>query len=169
MNNVTVLNLSKSFRGIGVRQVRIVCGLVMFSYLLSHYSNHALGNVSYATMNAALRFHLLWWRSLPVATVLYTAATVHLGLGLWALYQRRQFRYTAAEIVQLFLGLSIPLWLVVHFSGVRLSGTLFGREPIYSNLLLNYWTVRPYMEWVQFALLLVAWTHGCIGIYSGCG
>ena len=27
------------------------------------------------------------------------------------------------------------------------------------------WISRPYMEWVQFTLLLVAWVHGCIGLY----
>ena len=36
-------------RGIGVRQVRLACGLVMFAYIFSHFFNHALGNVSYAS------------------------------------------------------------------------------------------------------------------------
>ena len=40
--------------GIGVRQVRLACGLVMFSYIFSHFFNHALGNISYATMEAWL-------------------------------------------------------------------------------------------------------------------
>jgi len=165
MNNTASLSLAKSVRGIGVRQVRIACGLVMFSYLLTHFTNHALGNISYTAMEAALQYHLWWWRNPVVAVILYTAATVHLSLGLWALYQRRHFRYTAAEITQLVLGLSIPLLLMVHFTGVRLSSTLFGREPHYANLLNVYWVNRPYMEWVQFTLLLVAWTHACIGIY----
>ena len=116
-------------------------------------------------MTAALQYHLWWWRNPLVAVILYTAVTVHLSLGLWALYQRRQFRYTVAEISQLLLGLSIPLLIMVHFIGVRLTSTLFGREPHYSNLFIAYWINRPYMEWVQFTLLLVAWTHACIGIY----
>ena len=37
-------------RGIGVRQVRLTCGLVMFTYIFSHFFNHALGNVSYSMM-----------------------------------------------------------------------------------------------------------------------
>ena len=41
--------LAHSLRGIGVRQVRIACGLIMFSYIFSHFFNHALGNISYAT------------------------------------------------------------------------------------------------------------------------
>jgi adenylate cyclase len=42
---------------------------------------------------------------------------------------------------------------------------LFGRDLYYAQSLNAYWNARPYMEWVQFALLLVAWTHGCIGLF----
>ena len=45
-------------RGMGVRQVRLACGLVMFAYIFSHFFNHALGNISYATMDAWLAWHI---------------------------------------------------------------------------------------------------------------
>ena len=64
-------------RGIGVRQVRLACGLVMFSYIFSHFFNHALGNISYAVMEAWLHWHIWWWR-IPLANgTLYTAAVIH--------------------------------------------------------------------------------------------
>jgi hypothetical protein len=116
-------------RGIGVRQVRIACGLIMFSYIFSHFFNHALGNISYATMEAWLWFHIWWWRIPIVNFTLYAAATTHLSLGLWALYQRRHFRYTAAEISQIVLGFSVPLLLASHFGVVRVAGVVFGRDP----------------------------------------
>ncbi len=152
-------------RGIGVREVRIATGLVMFSYLLSHFTNHALGNFSFALMQEALQYHLAWWRNPVITLLFYGAAAVHFLLGLWALYQRRHFRYATAEIIQLVLGLSIPLLLITHFAGVRLPSTLFGRGPNYGLTLNAYWFVRPHMIWVQFALMLVAWAHACIGIY----
>ena len=131
-------------RGIGVRQVRLACGLVMFSYIFSHFFNHALGNFSYATMEAWLRFHVWWWRIPVVNFTLYAAATIHFGLGLWALYQRRHFRYTFIEITQLLFGLSIPLLLASHFGIVRLGGVIFGRDPpLYAAPLLAYWVARP--------------------------
>lgn len=151
--------------GIGVRQVRIVCGLILFSYLLSHFANHALGNISYAAMVAGLDWHMTFWRQPVVVAVFYTAAITHWSLGLWALYDRRQFRYGAPEFTQLLLGLSIPFLLVTHFVGVRLPSPLFGRDLYYAQVINSYWNDRPYMEWVQFCLLLVAWTHGCIGLY----
>src|SRR5260221_4753019 len=153
-------------RGIGVRQVRIACCLVMFSYIFSHFFNHSLGNISYPTMEAWLYLHIWWWRIPIVNATLYAAAATHFSLGLWALYQRRHFRYTVAEITQLALGLSIPLLLASHFGAQRVSGWLFGRDPSnYATPLLGYWVNRPYMIAVQFVLLTVAWTHACIGLY----
>jgi adenylate cyclase len=153
-------------RGIGVRQVRLGCGLVMFSYIFSHFFNHALGNFSYDTMEAWLRFHVWWWRIPVVNFALYAAAATHFSLGLWALYQRRHFRYTLVEITQLVFGLSIPLLVASHLGVVRLGGVLFGRDPpMYAAPLLAYWVNRPYMVGVQFLLLTVAWTHACIGLY----
>jgi adenylate cyclase len=153
-------------RGIGVRQVRLACGLVMFSYIFSHFFNHALGNVSYALMETWLTFHIWWWRIPVVNVTLYVAAAIHFSLGLWALYQRRHFRYTIAELTQLLLGLSIPLWLASHFGVVRVAGWVFGRDPVnYAAPLFAYWVLRPHMIAVQFALLTIAWTHGCIGLY----
>ncbi|MGB9045787.1 MAG: hypothetical protein WCC81_25445, partial [Pseudolabrys sp.] len=97
------IKLPVLLRGIGVRQVRLTTGLVMFTYIFSHFFNHALGNISYETMEAWLRFHVWWWRIPVVNYTLYTAACIHFSLGLWALYQRRHFRYTAIEITQLVL------------------------------------------------------------------
>ena len=160
------LGLPAWLRGIGVRQVRIACGLVMFSYIFSHFFNHALGNISYATMEWWLSYHIWWWRIPIVNFTLYTAAATHFALGLWALYQRRHFRYAAAEITQLVLGLSIPLWLASHFGAVRIAGVIFGRDPPnYALPLFAYWVSRPHMIFVQFALLTVAWAHACIGLY----
>jgi adenylate cyclase len=138
----------------------------MFTYIFSHFFNHALGNVSYALMQWWLGYHIWWWRIPAVNTTLYAAAMIHFSLGLWALYQRRHFRYTAAEITQLLLGLSIPLWLADHFGAVRVSGWLYDWPPLpYANPLFAYWTARQHMIAVQFTLLTIAWTHACIGLY----
>jgi adenylate cyclase len=152
--------------GIGVRQLRLACGLVMFSYIFSHFFNHALGNISYATMEWWLSFHIWWWRLPLVNATLYTAAVTHFSLGLWALYQRRHFRYTATELTQLILGLSIPLLVAPHLGSQRIAALLFGRPPVhYATILYGYWVVLPYMVAVQFVLMTVAWTHACIGLY----
>jgi adenylate cyclase len=153
-------------QGISIRQVRIAAGLVMFAYIFSHFFNHALGNFSYELMEKWLWFHIWWWRIPIVNFTLYAAAFTHLSLGLWALYQRRHFRYTAAELTQLVLGLSIPLLVASHFGVTRLAGLVLGSDPLnYARPLFGYWVTRPHMIAVQFILLTVAWTHACIGLY----
>ena len=165
MSDVKTARFPGSIRGIGIRQVRITCGLVLFAYLLSHFTNHALGNISYAAMVAGLDYHMAFWRNPIVSVVFYSAAITHWSLGLWALYERREFRYKVPEISQLILGLSIPVFLVVHFVGIRLQSPLFGRNLYYAQALYAYWVNRPYQQYLQFALLIVAWVHGCIGLY----
>jgi adenylate cyclase len=152
-------------RGIGVRQVRLVCGLILFCYLLSHYINHSLGNVSLDAMEYGLWFHVALWHSVVGTLLLYPALAVHGSLGLWALYQRRHFRWKITEVVQLTLGLGIPALLCAHLIGERLGVTLYGLQRSYAQALYNFWVARPDLGVMQAMLLLVAWIHGCIGIY----
>jgi adenylate cyclase len=152
-------------RGIGVRQIRLVCGLVLFAYLVSHFLNHALGNISMEALAVGLHYHILFWQFPPVGIVFYSAALLHAGLGIWALYQRREFRWKAIEPLQLVLGLSIPALIIAHIIGVRLGQALYGQEKLYPQVFYAYWVVWPFRGWQMFAVLLIAWIHGCIGLY----
>ncbi|MGJ4944292.1 adenylate/guanylate cyclase domain-containing protein [Bradyrhizobium sp. HKCCYLS1011] len=153
------------FRGIGVRQVRLACGLVLFSYLISHFLNHALGNISLQALAEGVYYHTLFWQFLPVAIALYTAAIVHAGLGIFAFYQRREFSWKTVEPLQLVLGLSIPALIFSHIAGVRISQTLYGLEKLYPQVLYAYWAGAAWRIWLMSATLLVSWTHGCIGLH----
>src|SRR6476659_5051447 len=157
--------LTRRIRGIGVRQIRLACGLMLFAYLVSHFLNHALGNISMNALAAGVWYHTAFWQFLPVAIVFYTAAVVHTGLGIWALYERRQFRWKAIEPLQLVLGLSIPALIISHIAGVRLGQTLFGHEKLYPQVLFAYLIVWPYKIWLMLAVMTIAWIHGCIGLY----
>jgi adenylate cyclase len=153
------------WRGIGQRQVRLVCGMVLFAYLISHFLNHALGNISLDAMAEGIYYHTLFWQFLPVAIIFYTSALLHTGLGIWALYQRREFKWKGMEPLQLLLGLSIPLLVAAHVIGVRLGQTLFGHEKLYPQELYLFWVAGP-MKGLQIsAVLIIAWVHGCIGMY----
>jgi adenylate cyclase len=165
---MTALNqaqLEKFIRGISVRQIRLVCGLVLYAYLVSHFLNHALGNISLDALAWGVHYHTLFWQFLPVAITFYSAVLIHAGLGIWALYERRQFRWKAIEPLQLVLGLSIPMLIVAHVTSVRLGHTLFGQEKLYPQVLYGYWLVLPYRIWLTLSALIVAWIHGSIGLY----
>jgi adenylate cyclase len=157
--------IRKKLEGIGVRQVRLVCGVILFAYLVSHFLNHALGNISMNALAEGVYYHTLFWQFLPVAVAFYTAALVHAGLGIWALYERREFRWGAIEPLQLVLGLSIPALVITHIAGVRIGHTLFGHEKLYPQVLFAYWIVWPFKIWLMSAAMIIAWVHGSIGLY----
>ncbi len=157
--------LAHALRGIGIRQVRLATGLVLFAYIVSHFAIHALGNISLGTLDDALYYHAWFWQSWPVLVLLYGSVLIHLGLGIWALYARRQFRWTGIELTQLVFGLSIPAFIISHVIGVRLAAPLFGHEKDYPQVFFAYWVFRPQMQWMMYAVLLISWIHGCIGIY----
>jgi adenylate cyclase len=157
--------LATSIRGIGLRQIRLASGVVLFAYLVSHFLNHALGNISMEALASGVYLHTAFWQFLPVTIVFYGACLVHTGLGIWALYQRRQFRWKAIEPLQLVLGLSIPMIIIAHIVGVRLGQTLFGHEKLYPQELYLFWVASQTRLWLMLAVLVIAWLHGCIGLY----
>ena len=149
----------------GVRQLRLATGIVLFAFLISHFLNHAMGNISLDAMEEALNTHHNFWQGQPVKSIFYLAALVHMALGIWMLYERRQFRYGTTEAIQLVLGLSIPALIIAHIADARLAYDLYGNEKYYSQLFSLYTGSRPYMALVQYVVLVVAWAHGCIGLY----
>jgi len=80
---------------IHVRRLRLGAALVLLTYLILHFSNHALGIISLDAMGAGRWWFLALWRSVPGTLALYGAIAVHGGLALWLLYQRRTLRMPA--------------------------------------------------------------------------
>ena len=77
-----------------LRKIRLTTGLVLYVYVTLHFANHALGNVSIGAMESGLAIQKLIWQSLLGAAILYASLLTHMGLGFWALYERRRFRWT---------------------------------------------------------------------------
>ena len=152
------------FRPSGLRQVRLCSGLVCFSYVSLHLTNHALGNVSLALMERGLLVQKFIWQGWVGTAALYSALTVHFILGLYALYQRRRLHWTPAELAQLLLGLAIPPLLANHLAVTRIAFAEFDLTKGYAQELYSFWIASPALGWIQLTLLVVAWLHGCLGI-----
>ena len=148
-----------------LRQIKLATGLVLYVYVTLHFANHALGNVSVGAMESGLAIQKLIWQSAPGAAILYASLLTHIGLGFWALYERRQFRWTRLEATQLVLGLSIPFLLTNHVIGTRVALSQFGLEVGYAQVLANLWAFAPLLGALQAILLLVVWIHGCLGVH----
>src|SRR5712671_2144611 len=147
MASVSRERLVAFLRGISLRQIRLASGTVLFAYLVSHFLNHALGNISMEALASGVYLHTTFWQFLPVAILFYTACLVHTGLGLWALYERRQFRWKAIEPLQLVLGLSVPALVIAHIIGIRMGLTLYGHQKLYPQVLFLHWISAPYRIW----------------------
>jgi adenylate cyclase len=148
-----------------IQRLRLFTGLVLLAYVTSHLLNHALGVISLGAAEAGRLWFLGFWRSPLAAPLLYASLSVHISLGLYAIYRRRHFRVPRWEILRLTLGLCIPLFLIGHVFGTRVQHTLFGVDDTYTRQMLVYWVLDPMAGARQVALLVVAWTHGWLGIY----
>jgi adenylate cyclase len=148
-----------------LRQIRLATGLVLYAYVTLHFANHALGNISVAAMESGLATQKLIWQSRPGAAILYFSLAAHMGLGFWALYERRHFRWTRLEATQLVLGLSIPFLLADHVIGTRVALSTFGLEKGYAEILGKFWVRSPVSGALQAVLLLIVWIHGCLGVH----
>jgi adenylate cyclase len=157
--------VADALRRFGVRRLRLTTGLILFVYVGCHLANHALGNISLAWMERGLLLHKAVWQSIPGTLVLYPALLTHLSLGVWALYERRHYGWTAADVTQLVLGLCVPLLLAHHLVVTRIDFSVFGTNKGYAQELYSFWVASHFWGTVQVLLLIVAWIHGCIGVY----
>jgi adenylate cyclase len=148
-----------------IRRIRLYAGLMLFVFVCTHLLNHALGLISLQAMEAGRWLFIAVWRN-PVGSVLLLGAlVVHLLLAFWSIYLRRHLRMPLWQAIQLGLGLFIPTVLVHHAVFTRGASSAYGYQDSYTMLVLLFWQLRPDLGLWQSVLLLVAWTHGCIGVH----
>jgi adenylate cyclase len=149
---------------IGHRRIRLLTGLVLFTYVLTHLLNHALGNFSVEAMETGLVVQRWIWQGWIGTLALYLSLATHLSLGVWALYERR-LGWNVVELIRLILGFLIPPLLVNHIIVTRLALGLHGIEKNYAQELYSFWIKSPFLGVNQVIVLIVVWIHGCIGLY----
>jgi adenylate cyclase len=153
-----------------IRQIRLYSGLAMLAYVAMHLGNHAVGLISLGMMDDVLWYIFRIWSNRLGQTLLYGAFLVHYGLALWALWQRRTLRLRPSELSQLVLGFLIPILLVNHVVGTRISDNFFHTdEGYYSYLLWVYFVRSPWRGYEQMLVLAVAWAHAMIGLHFWLG
>jgi adenylate cyclase len=146
-------------------RLRLASGWVLFAFVTTHLSNHALGLVSLSAMEEGRWWFLALWRN-PLGTVmLYGALLTHVTLALRSLYRRRHLRMPGWEATQLAVGLLIPPLLVSHVVGTRLAHAWFDADDPYGRVALTLWQLRPDLGLRQTIVVLAAWVHGCIGLH----
>lgn len=150
------------WRGDTLQRLRLVSGLVLFTFAATHFINHALGLVSVDWMQAMQQWRWLITRSWPGTIVLLAALLIHASLGLYKLAGRSTLRLPRWELVQILLGISIPFLLLPHIVNTRIAHVFFGVNDIYLYELARLW---PASAVIQSLLLVIVWVHGCIGLH----
>jgi adenylate cyclase len=87
-------------------------------------------------------------------------ATERYGNRAW-----RSFRMGAGELARLLLGFSILPLLLHHFAAGRYVYSAFDVRRGYDAVLTVYFAFVPFWGWRQITVLLIAWTHGCLGVH----
>jgi adenylate cyclase len=150
------------WRGDILQRLRLISGLILFAFVLTHFLNHALGLFSVDWMQSVQQWRWAVTRSWPGTIILLGALLTHIGLALYKLAARTNFRLPRWEAVQIGLGLTIPFLLFPHIVNTRISHVFFGVNDIYVYELARLW---PASAFTQSLLLVIVWVHACIGLH----
>lgn len=144
----------------------IATGMVMFVFITMHLANLALGLFSVQVMED-WRFALsgVWTSVLPLKILLQISLIVHFILALISLYLRNTLKIPNYDMAQLIAGVLIIPLLAKHVFGIMAVHDL-GLEPTYMIVLGQFWIVSPLDGLQQIVMLVVAWIHGAIGVYT---
>jgi adenylate cyclase len=145
-------------------RLHIGSGIVLATFIAMHFSNHALGLISVGAMETARHGFSAIWRSWPGTVLLYGALFTHFILALDALHRRHSLRMPVGEAIKIVFGLSLPFLLIFHVVGTRVAFTLTGHEKTYPEIVYALWR-SPSLRTQQSLALIIAWTHGCLGMW----
>jgi len=144
------------------QRLQIISGLILFTFVLFHFLNHAMGLISLDLMLSFQEFRQFFTRSILGSIILGAALLTHMGLVLYRLAMRSTLKLPIWDWSRILLGLSIPILLIPHIANTRGVNLLKGVNDDYLYVLPNIW---PDLSWEQSVLLLIVWIHSSIGLH----
>jgi adenylate cyclase len=151
----------KLLRGLQFVNWRLLSGLVLFTFVLTHFLNHAAGLFGPEWLTHGQHLRIAVTRTAWGTWLLYGAAAVHIGMALWKVARRESWRLSRLDAVQLLFGLAIPIMVADHITQTRIADGM-GVVDVYAHVLARIW---PEHALKQATLLLVVWTHGVLGLH----
>ncbi len=149
-----------------LRRMRLYSGLFLLFFVICHLINHAAGLFGYRALAAGLEIFMAVWSNPPMQFLLLAVALLHMSLGLYAFFARKSLKnLPLPEISQLLLGLLIPPLLVIHVLGTAYASAVYDLKADYVYILLLYFVFEPWQGVQQVLVLLIAWTHGALGVW----
>ena len=145
------------------QHLRLISGIILFSFAATHFLNHAAGLISLELMHEVQQWRWSVTRSSAGTVILVSALFTHVVLGLYKTATRATLRLSAWELVQLGLGVAIPFLLLPHIVNTRIAHVFFGVEDTYLYELARLW---PANALLQSLFLIIVWAHGCLGLHK---
>jgi adenylate cyclase len=149
-----------------VAKLRLYSGLVLLVFVIGHLTNNVLGLHSFAAMDAASVWTTHPWRTEVGVVLLVGAFLTHFFLVTGSLYRRQTLKMKSWEATQNIFGLLIPILLIGHFAGTKLLNKVMGLQNGYAFELWALFEFAPEFGATQFLLVLLVWSHGCIGLHT---
>ncbi len=150
-----------------IRSARLLSGLFLSLFVLTHLANLALGLVSLEAIDAWRGILMAPWRSGTGSLLLALAAFIHASIGLYTISKRRSLTLSRVDVVQIILGVLTPPLLITHVLTLRVT-SLFVPEfdASYAVILSVYWSLAPAYAFQQLFVVMIIWVHAAIGFYS---
>lgn len=154
---------SALWRGGWATRLRIGSGLVLFAFAFFHFINIGMGLFHTDYLHGMQDGRTAVTRHILLSVLLYAALFTHAGLALASIAQRRTLRMPFSTALQVVLGLLIPLQLISHVIQTRVAHEIYDVNDEMGYIIILMWPST--VIWMQSALLLIVWVHGCIGLH----
>ncbi len=147
-----------------IKKLRLITGIILFSFLVCHLLNLSFGLVSLSALDRSREWFLYFWATTAGIALLVSSMLTHLTLGLVSLYQRNTLRMTISSLVQLVLGLLIFPLLFGHLMATVIGPMIGGERQSYFSILTLFWVLEPMTGLKQVVVTMITWIHGCMGL-----
>jgi adenylate cyclase len=150
-----------------LRNVRLLSGLVLMTFVAGHLTNLIIGIHSLAAMEVWRAQLMDPWRTAIGQWLLLGAACVHVALGLYAISARRSLAMSRTDVAQLVLGLLTPPLLLNHVVVTYMADQVTPDfDSAYGMMLAIYWKFSPGYAFQQLFVVVIVWVHAALGLYA---
>ncbi len=136
---------------------------MLFVFAFFHFINIGLGLFHTDYLHGMQDGRKAITRHNVISVLFYAALFTHAGLALTSIAQRRTLRMPFSTALQVGLGLLIPLQLISHIVHTRVAHEVYDVNDEMGYIIILMWP--SIAVWMQSALLLIVWIHGCIGLH----
>src|SRR5262249_9577641 len=115
------------------RNLRMASGLILFTYIGAHLTNHALGLISLDTAESRMEVAGGACSGVRATLLLSGAAPPHFIPALGPIYERPPSPLPPLELLRIALGFTLPIILIGHAANTRLAYEMFGLPSDYTR------------------------------------